>query len=520
MSQITRKKKVKKQNTANTIDELIEDINQNNITQSEVIQKIILDDDFNELIRNSPIEEKNKLAEALINTTYFKALRLLKNEYSDIEIFKIMDDIMTYEYIRMLYILNKQRVDDLDIIDMINQGSLEGLTYAYNNGFIVVEKDMIEDAKIAYSKDDSETKLTIYNLLTQIYKDNQPLIEAEEKRTEFCQYNEIIPAIIYKSTSIILPYLQVLPKEFDIDLLFDPVNPVRKNAFIQFDQTSYLGGLPSIFSKDKTEDFIIDRDWIISSNNYILNLSLEDKFTVYGYTHNGDVIVNMILRNNEKDIRDYILNPERITDRRYQPLFFHLRKVLSTKDYGIKDNVLDMMLSDDFFVSYKALCKNQTFKEMIPEEAYIDAAKMFLEELLRIVNNSPPIQQKTVVYRGSRTLYYSTTNRKTFKNNTFMSTSYGIWGARSFADTRNKKCCMKRIILNPGTKALFMDCITQYESETEILLPPDNEFKIISHEINSYYDMPTIEKFEEDTIIDNFCLGQKTYMTVTHMEQI
>jgi hypothetical protein len=172
MSQIKRKKQVKKQNTANTIEELIEDINQNNITQSEVIQKIILDDDFNELIRNSPIEEKNKLAEALINTTYFKALRSLKNEYSDIEIFKIMDDIMTYEYIRMLYILNKQRVDDLDIIDMINQGSLEGLTYAYNNGLIVVEKDMIEDAKTAYSKDDSETKLTIYNL--QLWRFNEP----------------------------------------------------------------------------------------------------------------------------------------------------------------------------------------------------------------------------------------------------------------------------------------------------------------------------------------------------------
>jgi len=520
MSNIKRKKQVKKQLEITTIDGLIELIKESNITQSEVINKILMDDEFNKLIKKSPIEEVNKLAEALIDAVFFKALRALKDENQKVKIFILMDEIMTYEYIRMLYISNRKIVEDTDVDDMISQGSLEGLTYAYNNGSLKVKDFIVEYAEREYNKDDSETKLTIYNLLTQIYKDEKLIKEAKEMREDFCKKDEIIPAIIYKSTSIILPYLQVFPKEFVVDLLFDPVNPVRKNAFIQFDQTNYLGGLPNIFAKYQTEDFILDREWIIRSNNYILNLSLEDKFTVYGYTHNGDVIVNMILRNNEKDILDYVLNPARIKDPKYQPLFFQLRKVLSTKDYGISHSVLDTMLQNDMLLSYSYICKNQQFKELIPEEAYIDAAELFLRDLLRIVDNSPPIQQKTVVYRGARTLYYSTTNRKTFQNNSFMSTAYGMWGARSFADTRNKKCCIKRIVLKPGTKALFMDCITQYDSETEILLPPDNEFKIISHEINRYYDMPTIEKMEEDTIIENFCLGQKTYMTVTHMEQI
>ena len=100
-----------------------------------------------------------------------------------------------------------------------------------------------------------------------------------------------------------------------------------------------------------------------------------------------------------------------------------------------------------------------------------------------------------------------------------MSTSYGVWGPTNFTN-RILKCCIKKIKLKIGTKALFIDCITQYDSETELLLPPDNEFKIISHEINTYYDMPTIDQVSEDTVMENFCLGRKNYMTVTTMEQI
>ena len=47
-----------------------------------------------------------------------------------------------------------------------------------------------------------------------------------------------------------------------------------------------------------------------------------------------------------------------------------------------------------------------------------------------------------------------------------------------------------------------------------------SEFNIISHEIKTYYDMPTIEEVSEDTIIKSFCNGVKKYMTVTTMQQI
>jgi len=227
----------------------------------------------------------------------------------------------------------------------------------------------------------------------------------------------------------------------------------------------------------------------------------------------------MVLRDRLHDLTNYVLYPEKIKDIQFQPIFFQLRKILSKQDYGIDKDLLNKFLSDDLLESYKALCKNQEYKEQIPSEAYIDAAKMFVDDLKRIINNSPPINEETIVYRGSKTLYYSTTNLETFKNNTFMSTSYSISSPVNFINERFK-CCIKKIILKPGAKALFMDCITQYDQENEILLPPDTEFKIVSHEIKTYYNLPSIKEVSEDTIIQNFCKSKKDYMTVTTMQQI
>lgn len=518
MFSVKQKKYIKKID-AKTIEDLITNIRNTNISQSEIIDKLKIDDEFAKTLKQSSIDQVNILAENLINKTYFKALRTLQKEYPNIKIFNLMDDNMTQDYIKFLYIIPKEEILYSDVDTMINQGALYALIYAYNNNILNIEQDMIDYAKEEYNNDKTEVKLTIYNLFNQMYKDEQLIKNSEYNRKKFCKNDEIIPAIIYKSTAVVLPYLQVLPKDFILDLLFEETYPVRQNAFIQFDQSSYLGGLSSIYSKTHFEDFILDRKWIMDSNNYIINLPREDKFTVYGYTHNGDVIVNMILRNREKEIKDYILDPDRVMDKKYQPLFFQLRKTLLAKDYGIQPNILKQMLSNDLFESYNSICKNQKNKESIPEEAYLVAANMFLEDLKRIIDNSPPITQPTIVYRGSKTLYYSTTDKRTFKNNSFMSTSYGIWGPTNFTN-RKLKCCIKKITLKTGTKALFMDCITQYESETEILLPPDNEFKIISHEFNTYYDMPSIDQIDETSIIDNFCIGRKNYMTVTTMEQI
>jgi len=198
MSTTIQKKQFKKIN-AKTVDDLINNIRNTNISQSEIIDKLNMDNDFSKVLKQTPNDEVNILAENLINKKYFKALRTLQEEHPTIKIFNLMDDIKTQEYIRFLYIIPKEEVLYSDVDTMINQGALFALTYSYNNNVLEVEKDIVEYAKEQYNNDKTETKLTIYNLFNQIYKDEELIKESEKNRKKLCINNEIIPAIIYKS---------------------------------------------------------------------------------------------------------------------------------------------------------------------------------------------------------------------------------------------------------------------------------------------------------------------------------
>ena len=146
MSTTIQKKQFKKIN-ARTVDDLINNIRNTNISQSEIIDKLNMDNDFSKVLKQTPNDEVNILAENLINKSYFKALRTLQEEHPTIKIFNLMDDIKTQEYIRFLYIIPKEEVLYSDVDTMIIQGALFALTYAYNNNVLEVEKDIVEYAK-------------------------------------------------------------------------------------------------------------------------------------------------------------------------------------------------------------------------------------------------------------------------------------------------------------------------------------------------------------------------------------
>jgi hypothetical protein len=109
MSTTIQKKQFKKIN-ARTVDDLINNIRNTNISQSEIIDKLNMDNDFSKVLKQTPNDEVNILAENLINKNYFKALRTLQEEHPTIKIFNLMDDIKTQEYIRFLYIIPKEEV--------------------------------------------------------------------------------------------------------------------------------------------------------------------------------------------------------------------------------------------------------------------------------------------------------------------------------------------------------------------------------------------------------------------------
>jgi hypothetical protein len=264
----------------------------------------------------------------------------------------------------------------------------------------------------------------------------------------------------------------------------------------------------------------VDIDWVNSNIEYISKLPIEDKFTIYSYTRRGDVIVNAFLRENEDELDEIIMiyiRKMKYKEDEYMPLFFQIIKNLkeATKDYtltpmdifapkrtGLKPSDFKTFVKtlkkeskkNSFEKLYRFFIDNQYGDKpfnMFSRMFYVKCIKSYADDLSRIINNSPPIKNTTIVYRGVKTKYYiDNAVNNTFKSSTFVSTSYSPEKAMNFAygmDIHKSECCFKKIILGPGTKALFMEAITAVDGEFELLLNKDTEFAIIEDKDEEYF---------------------------------
>lgn len=271
---------------------------------------------------------------------------------------------------------------------------------------------------------------------------------------------------------------------------------------------------------------IIDSEWLKSMNDYIQNLSTKDLFTIIGYSHYGDVLSNNYLRQKfqKKSFLSEIYTHDKWISN-YYPLFFQALDYLNTiSDLNtiLKDNTNPTVTISPGVINTNSLNKTEVelFNKALPLNKYLEALKtdknisievkyivfynigkyisfsnfwqktlkLFIEDLNRIINNSPSIKKPTVVYRGVKDdKYMIGTQNNLYKTNGFVSTSININSALKFAGAN---CCLKRITLLPGTKCLLMAGISKYQDEIEILLNKDTQFYITAKEkyLYTHYD--------------------------------
>jgi hypothetical protein len=105
---------------------------------------------------------------------------------------------------------------------------------------------------------------------------------------------------------------------------------------------------------------------------------------------------------------------------------------------------------------------------------------MFSKDLNTIIKNSPPLKRQMVVFRGVKDDYYLKGHKNHFyKNSGFVSTSLSYDKALIFSgeDKANKAiCCLKRIVLLPGTRVLYISGLSKFPQEMEILMSPDSVY--------------------------------------------
>ncbi|APC25549.1 PBCV-specific basic adaptor domain-containing protein [Only Syngen Nebraska virus 5] len=220
------------------------------------------------------------------------------------------------------------------------------------------------------------------------------------------------------------------------------------------------------------KDNIRHVDYLADQTDYLRNMNMYDLLTVAAYTHyahwwllpfqrSGRILVQF-----SKFRQDMIFplfpQMESIIDAGYDVL--KPNKVTEFQPY-ITAFMESKTLVDKYFV-YISLSQENVFSN----ESLKLALQMYVNDLTRIINESPPVTEPLVVYRGISTDVLK--KGSVFKSNQFTSTAYNIEQAVKYST--GKPPHLQRITIPRGKHALFIAPVNKFGSfgEYEIVLPP------------------------------------------------
>jgi len=332
--------------------------------------------------------------------------------------------------------------------------------------------------------------------------------------------DELLPLLV-TTNEISLPYKKIL--KFNKDKLYEVPKQTVHTIRLSYKHNNFQGGSKYLYNLN--QDLHMDFKWYVNNIKYLENLPIRDKMTIMGYTRNGDVYANNYLMNNNSIAKYLQIKLNEKNDDNFFPLYFQaMDKIIREKSnimtyFSGQQNELAKNIFLEFVNSlsanvesinnYNLVVKN---KKLLSVNFWIDVVKMFVTDLDRIIKQSPPVESTMVVFRGATSKYYKTSTNM-YVNNTFMSTSFDYKVPFNFSDD---ECCVKQIILKPGSRALFTESLSQYPGENEILLGLNNTFKILQDETRNYYNLLNYNKGEEYS--DNLCSEDTQKMEVTVME--
>ncbi len=237
--------------------------------------------------------------------------------------------------------------------------------------------------------------------------------EYETRRTKACENaTENFTDVI--SLKLRLHYF----KDFDAKMLRMNVQDfLREEKYELYIYKNDLGySLESIIQPE----IKFDTEWILECDKYIQSLSIRDFFTLKGYSYRGDSMVNKFLISGlttERNVSDEDIKYIEETYwymKAFFPLFFQVRECC--KMIENKDEDIQVILGDDLTLSYN---KVLSYKNKFDKEFYKNVLNMYIEDLNRIINGAPRLKKESVIFRGSKTRYYSTNLGSTFKTVSF-----------------------------------------------------------------------------------------------------
>ena len=418
---------------------------------------------------------------------------------------------------------------------IINAHKNKELTLNLDNVKKLISKKLLSPKKVTKSllppgEVSENAKLKVHNFV-KAWKAKQEIKKKNEEYEKYCKTlkpEDLDKPIVNMSMTVDFPVASMTTSVgFNLESLNHPHQKFTYNKIsgIQLNFNNY--SLRHLLYKGEHDSIkyienLIDDEWLIKMNKYISELSTKDIYTLIGYTHYGDVIANSYMR--RKISKSSFSQDVRAYDKwfsSYYPMFFQaLNKIEKMSDSDI-DSILKDGKDIEISIQYPTnlsngmtLNKNKFFtgkilvskllkqlnidKTLTVVDKYIilyntgryisfskfwqDVIRQYTYDLDSIIDKSPAITKKMIVYRGVKGDYYLKGNKNhIYKTDSFVSTSINLPSALRFS---GGKCCFKRITLLPGTKTVLLAGISRYKNEIELLLGSKSHFYITSAKNN------------------------------------
>ena len=218
-----------------------------------------------------------------------------------------------------------------------------------------------------------------------------------------------------------------------------------------------------ILSKCVHQDADLDIEWFKAQLAFLKGLTTDERKLLRSYTRNGDEIINEILRGNP-DVRNLmrIVNKLKTPTNRFENT--------EVDDEGTRIQLLEgktITTRDNLFAP--------TPLDSINEKNVIQLATRYTNEFRKVFEKVPVLTKPLRVFRGVD----PDDEIKVFPLRGFSSTTYDPFSAHveSFA---NPKCCIMDIVLQPGVRALWIEPISHFDNEREVLVDSINVTTTIS----------------------------------------
>lgn len=267
-------------------------------------------------------------------------------------------------------------------------------------------------------------------------------------------------------------------------------------GFVPFDEKEARRQPGYLYNKNY---FVFDQGFLDAQTNYVLGLTMHDKYRALTYTYGGDKIVNSFLLGQFR-VDNMLASTSNYETQFLFPLaldlWLSIRETTSLATFldrffpsqikwtdaeanyvvSFFDSVFSLTAEFDFKTYSTLLEFVSVYGRQIRPEHWNHLVARYIRHLTRIIQQAPPVPASgLMVYRGVKHAGFVNTSpgSNVFTNVTFMSTSIDLTKAMQSSFVNNTtKCCVFVIQLLPKSRCLFLGPMSYY-NEAEILLAPN-----------------------------------------------